>query len=298
MRATPIVKWAGGKGQLLPRYARYLPDPGSYDAYLEPFVGGGALFFYLAPSLRGKFVWLNDNNTELINLYRVIAADPEPLIERLREYRDGHSREQYYRVRAAEPQDPVERAARLLYLNKTCYNGLYRVNSRGQFNVPMGRYGKPAILDEPALRSAHRVFRDLDVAFSAGDFEEAAQTVQRRGIRRAFVYFDPPYQPISETAYFTAYTSDGFSEDDQLRLAALARRLKDGGHLVMVSNSYHALIRELYEGFTLIPVQANRAINSRADGRGAIYEYLILGYPGGSQGPARPPGRRCVSPPG
>lgn len=279
MQAGPIVKWAGGKGQLLPQYQPYLPAPDAYDAYLEPFVGGGALFFHLASSLEGKFVWLNDNNAELINLYRVVATDVEALIQALRHHRDRHSEAYYYEMRDWEPTDPVDRAARLVYLNKTCYNGLYRVNSQGRFNVPMGRYKRPAILDEEALRAAHELFGRLQVVFGSGDFSDVLGVLKERpGIRRAFIYFDPPYQPVSPTAYFTAYTADGFDEEDQRKLARVARTLRGSGHLVAVSNSYHTLIEELYEGFRLIRIRANRAINSRANGRSGALEYLVLGY--------------------
>lgn len=289
MGAGPIVKWAGGKGQLLAQYAPHLPPPDAYDAYLEPFVGGGALFFHLAPALAGKMVWLNDQNADLINLYEVVRSDVDGLIRALARHRDLHDSTYYYRIRDWEPADPVERAARLLYLNKTCYNGLYRVNSHGRFNVPLGRYRRPAILDEEGLRAAHRLFHELHVVFASGDFSGVLDVLRARpGIHRAFVYFDPPYQPISPTAYFTSYTAAGFDEEGQRELAQVARMLRDMGHLVVVSNSYHALIEELYQGFRLIPVHANRAINSQANGRSGALEYLVLGSTGGGWAPTTP----------
>lgn len=277
--AGPIIKWAGGKGQLLGQYERYFPHPDTYDAYFEPFVGGAAVFFHLAPRLEGKFVLLADSNPELVNLYRMVQSRPDDLIALLQWHGEQHGRDHYYAVREASPADPVARAARTVYLNKTCYNGLYRVNRKGQFNVPMGAYRRPAILNEAGLRAASHTLRKLDVQFAVQDFGAMVAAVRARTPHRSFVYFDPPYQPVSATASFTSYTHHTFGEDEQCRLAGVFAALAAGGARVMLSNSYHPLIRRLYDGFHRRRVLANRSINSRPDRRGPIYEYVICSYP-------------------
>lgn len=278
-QASPVLKWAGGKGQLLPQMERYFPDPASYDAYCEPFLGGGAVFFHLAPRLAGKRIYLSDHIPEIINVYRVIRDHPDRLVACLRRHKDRHGPEYYYAVRRHVPDDPVEQAARTIYLNKTCYNGLYRVNSRGEFNVPMGRYKNPAILDEENLRRVHQVLNALDVTLAVADFAAVLDWVHSTGVGCAFVYFDPPYQPLSATANFTQYIPGGFPDAEQQRLAGVFAALARAGHLVMLSNSYHPRVAELYQGFHLRRLVARRAINSRADRRGPLLEYLVLSYP-------------------
>ena len=207
-----------------------------------------------------------------INAYRVIQTDVEALIECL----TGHvnSREHYYRVRATDPSllSRVERAARFIYLNKTCYNGLWRVNKKGQFNAPFGRYKNPLICDHENLRSVSQALKG--VMLLCEDFEVAVKSAQSGD----FVYFDPPYHPVSETAYFTSYVDDGFGPEEQERLAEVFRELSDKGVLVMLSNSDREYIRDLYRGFRIESVQAKRAINCRADRRGPVSELIIRNY--------------------
>ena len=264
----PPVKWAGGKGQLLSQFEPLFP--GRFNLYVEPFLGGGAVFFRLLPE---KAV-LIDNNPELINFYLVVRDDLEALLSRLRGHRN--EKDYYYQVRALDPEslDPVERASRFLFLNKTGYNGLWRVNRKGKHNVPFGRYGNPKIADEDNLRRVSSALKKADVIL--GDFGEALDFA-KEGV---FVYMDPPYHPLSETSCFTSYTSDAFGEDEQRRLAEVFRRLDEKGSMVMLSNSDTPLIRELYSGYDIKVVYAKRAINCRADGRGMITELVIRNYTG------------------
>jgi DNA adenine methylase len=264
LSARPFLKWAGGKSQLVPDLLRYAPA--EYGRYYEPFLGGGALFFALQP----RQATLSDSNTHLIEVYRVVRREPEALIERLGRYRA--TREAYYRVRAQEPARlaPVERAARFVYLNRTCYNGLYRVNSRGQFNVPFGRYKNPRLCDAEGLRAASRALRRAKLR--AGDFEASTAEAGRGDL----VYFDPPFDPLSPTASFTSYTAGGFGPEEQARLAQTCRVLAQRGCHVMVSNSDTPLIRRLYRGFRIVELQARRAINRNGGGRGPVTELLVL----------------------
>jgi DNA adenine methylase len=268
-RASPIIKWAGGKGSLLAQYDLYFPSPGSYGRYIEPFLGGAAVFFYLQPPDSLLF----DLNAELIELYQVVRDDVEALIAELKTH--VNQRDHYYRVRAQKPDQlllPVERAARFIFLNRTCYNGLYRVNRQGQFNVPFGRYKNPNICDESGLRAASKALKNAFLR--AADFAHVL-SVARAG---DLIYFDPPYEPLSPTSSFTSYTAGGFTTDDQRRLADVYRELDDRGCLLMLSNSNSAPIYELYDGYRFYEIYARRVINSKANGRGAIKELLITNY--------------------
>ena len=274
---SPFVKWAGGKGQLLKQFDPYLPA--SLAGYVEPFVGGGALFFHLYRQgrLQGKEVVLIDSLEELINLYLVVRDQVEALIAELGRHEAGKTdRDYYYQVRAWDRQpdyarrSDVERAARFLFLNRTCYNGLYRVNRRGEFNVPFGRYRNPTICDAANLRAASHALRG--VRLLAGDFERCLEVAGEGDL----VYLDPPYHPLSETASFTSYTACDFGVEDQQRLAGLYRRLDGRGCRLMLSNSHTPLVEELYEGYEQVEVRAARPISARADRRGAIAELLIL----------------------
>ncbi len=263
----PPVKWAGGKGGLLASFEPLFPRQ-PWELYVEPFVGGGAVFFHLQP----ERAVLIDNNEELINFYSVVRDRLDELLADLR--RHENTAAYYYRIRALDPSrlDPVERASRFLYLNKTGYNGLWRVNARGQHNVPFGRYKNPTIVDEPNLRRVSQALARAEIRL--GDFTLAREHAGPG----TFVYLDPPYHPLSSTARFTAYTKDGFTEDDQRRLAELFRELDRRGCLLMLSNSDTPLIRELYAGYDIQVVYARRAINCRADGRGPISELVIRNY--------------------
>lgn len=272
MLATPILKWAGGKGRLLAQYEPYLPT--HFKRYFEPFAGGAAVFFWLRSNRGGKFpATLNDSNEELINCYQVVQQQPEPLLARLRQLAAQHSTEFYYEVRAQQPVEAVERAARLIYLNKTCYNGLYRVNASGGFNVPVGRYKDPSIVQEEKIQAAHRALQGANL-WNKG-FDEAALAARKGD----FVYFDPPYQPLTATSNFTSYTKDQFGMEQQCHLAEVFKQLVKRGCHVLLSNSASDLVRNLYRDFQQVEIQAPRFINSKSAGRSSIAELLILASP-------------------
>jgi DNA adenine methylase len=270
----PFVKWAGGKAQLLDAFLPLYPEPGSFRAYLEPFVGGGAVFFHVQTLLRPDQVLLCDTNAELISTYEVVRDDVDELIGRLREHQRKNDDEYFYEVREQNPAklEKVARAARLIYLNKTCFNGLYRVNSRGLFNVPWGHRHNPTIVDAEVLRAASASLQG--VALRVSDFRE----VKDRARAGDFVYFDPPYDPVSRTAKFTSYTHSSFGPEDQRELARVYRALADRGCKVMLSNSDTPFVRELYAGFDIVDVQARRMINSNGQKRGLVGEVVVINY--------------------
>lgn len=265
--AHPVLKWVGGKTQLLPDLLARLPA--TFAAYHEPFVGGAALFFTLAAQSRLTTTWLSDINPALIDTYTALRDCPDAVIASLRQHR--YEKDYYYQIRALNPAELSlpERAARLIYLNKTCYNGLYRENKAGQFNVPFGRYSNPLICDEPNLQAASRVLQGVDLAVRPFD------SVLERAQPGDLVYFDPPYHPISATANFTTYNKDGFNEADQIRLRDVAADLDRRGVTILLSNSDTPFIRDLYADFSIATVYANRAINTKATARGKVAEVLI-----------------------
>lgn len=264
--AGPFLKWAGGKGQLLEQYSPLFPT--AWRTYFEPFLGGGAVFFHLTPNT----AVLSDINEDLINAYVVVRDRVDELVAALRVHHN--ERDYFYAVRARKPETltPVERAARLIFLNRTCFNGLYRVNKKGQFNVPFGRYSNPTICDEAKLRAASLALTGAEIR--AADFEAALEGAGAGD----FAYLDPPYNPISTTSSFTSYAQEGFGEGEQHRLASVYKRLDIHGVRLMLSNSASSLVRGLYAGFRIIEVTAKRAINAKADRRGPITELLILNY--------------------
>jgi DNA adenine methylase len=265
-RAKPFVKWAGGKRQLLPAIRAALPEISA--RYFEPFVGGGAVFFDANP----RRAFLSDANAELINAYLAVRDRVEVLVRALR----GHvyDKEHYYRVRALRPEslDEVERAARTIFLNKTGFNGLYRVNSKGIFNVPFGRFKNPNICDETTLRACSARLAGVNVR--CRPFEAVLGEAEAGD----FVYFDPPYVPLSRTAHFTAYSDLKFDLEDQERLACVFERLADRGVKAMLSNSDVAWVRNRYARFTLKDVLAPRWVNSVVSARGLVRELLITSY--------------------
>jgi len=265
--AVPFLKWAGGKRQLLPAILDRLPP--HCRTYYEPFLGGGAVFFALATRRFFRRAVLADRNPELIDAYLGIRDDVERVIRRLS--RMKHDEATFYRIRAIDPAklDLPHRAARVIYLNRTCYNGLFRVNSKGLFNVPFGRYKKPRILDRDNLRRVSRALQGVTIL--KADFEEAVARAKPGDV----VYFDPPYEPVSKTSSFTAYSKDAFGPDEQLRLAKLMSTLRDKRVYALLSNADVRVTRGLYHEFTLESVRARRAINSRPDRRGAVSELLV-----------------------
>lgn len=270
--ASPVLKWAGGKRGLLQQYEKHFPR--QFGAYHEPFVGGGAVFFHLRQRMQGP-VHLSDVNPELINLYTVLRDQLPALMKKLAEHKKRHSADYFYKIRKQHPSEGSEiaRAARMVYLNKTCFNGLYRVNSKGFFNVPLGRYTNPTILDRDRLKAASAALQGVDL------HEEPFESVLDRAVAGDLVYFDPPYQPLTRTANFTSYTADSFSELDQERLARVFDELAERGVLVLLSNSQTELVQRLYGKHHQHVIQAPRFINSKASERKAIGELLIVGEP-------------------
>jgi len=267
--ASPILKWAGGKSALLSQFTRYFPNAECYERYFEPFVGGAAVFFHLQPPQSFLF----DLNIHLIEVYTIIREQVDDLIEALRVH--FNDRDYFYWVRAQNPMDlsPVQRAARFIFLNRTCYNGLYRVNRQDQFNVPFGKYKNPLICDEAGLRTVSAALQNTHL--QVADFEIVLKLAKPHDL----IYFDPPYEPLSRTSSFTSYTSSGFTQFDQSRLAETYQILNERGCLLMLSNSSAPLIYELYQNFHIHEISARRAINSNPNGRGIIRELLVTNFP-------------------
>lgn len=270
MALRPIVKWAGGKTRLLGSLLRHVPK--RIGTYAEPFAGGAALFFALAGEKPKRFdrAILCDANAELVACYRAVQRDVGRVIEALGGY--TYDRELYYATRDRDTADlaDVERAARLIFLNRTCYNGLWRVNSKGKFNVPFGRYRDPRICDPDALRAASRALAGATIL--CGDFTKATNALEKGD----FVYFDPPYVPVSKTADFTSYAAGGFDGDDQARLVTEMRRLREAGAGVVLSNADTPETRALYKEFRKRSVEMPRPINSDASKRGKARELVVI----------------------
>ena len=270
----PFTKWTGGKRQLLPVIRELMPK--TYNRYFEPFVGGGALFFDLAP----KNAVINDFNAELINCYQQIKDNPQELIEILKVHQEYNSKEYYLDLRSADRDEridmmsEVQRAARILYMLRVDFNGLYRVNSKNQFNVPYGRYKNPKIVDENLVSAISTYLNNNQIEIKKGDFEKAVLDVQPGD----FVYFDPPYIPLSETSAFTSYTHEGFSYDDQVRLRDTFKKLSDTGAYVILSNSSSFLVEELYRDFNIHYVEATRTNGAKSSSRGKISEIIVTNY--------------------
>lgn len=270
--AGPVVKWVGGKTKLLPELLARMPA--QFGRYYEPFAGGAALFFRVAP----ERAVLADSNSDLIGLYTCLVSDVAGVIRRLEHHRAAHDEAHYYATRTRwndreASWSSADRAATFIYLNKTCFNGLWRVNRAGAFNVPIGRYTDPPICVPQALRAAGALL--ARAVLRCADYR-AAISDARRG---DFVYFDPPYDPVAPTANFTSYTTDAFGADDQRALADVARGLVGRGCQVMLSNSDTPFIRSLYKGFGIDRVKCSRAINSNAARRGEVDEVIITaGY--------------------
>ena len=271
VRVKPFLKWAGGKSQLLEQFDSYFPK--THERYLEPFVGSAAVFFHLRP----KRAFLADINAELVNCYICIRDNVDGVINALRWHKAKHSVEHYYEVRSWESLDleAVKSAARFIYLNKTCFNGLYRVNSQGKFNVPIGSYSNPNIINEENLRGVSQALQDVEIHNLA--FDVFCHKFAKKG---DFIYFDPPYQPLSKTSSFTGYTKDSFSLNDQKRLRDLFDEMHARGCKLMLSNSWCPEIVQLYKRYknTSYEALARRAINCRGSRRSAIKEFVILNY--------------------
>lgn len=271
--ARPFIKWAGGKTQLLPALGGLFPV--KFRTYYEPFLGGGAVFWHIAASRRFESAVLNDWNAELIGTYTVVRDLSDALIGALDDHRKNawNTQEYFTEMRGKDPRDlnVIQRAARMIYLNKTCFNGLYRVNKSGGFNAPFGRYKNPKLYDEKNLRACAEALCQ-NVTLRDGDFTGAVT----EAVAGDVVYFDPPYLPVSTTADFTSYTSDKFSVSDHHRLAITFKKLADRDVSCILSNSDTETVRKLYEDYEIVSVQAKRNINSKGDGRGTVGEVIII----------------------
>jgi DNA adenine methylase len=254
--AKPILKWAGGKTQMLPVLSRYLPQ-GRFR-YIEPMIGGGAMFFALSP----ERAIIADSNPELINLYRTLVGDLDGIVEQYEAWRFDEA--QFYDLRSLRFEDlaPTVAAARTIFLNRSCFNGLYRVNRSGAFNVPWGRYKRPYRIDRENFKRASEILARADIVL--GDFREVLRATATCG---DFVFLDPPYVPISAYSDFKRYTATQFGDHDHIEMAALTRELADRGCRVLITNSNHPLVHDLYRGYQIEVVATKRNVNSRGNGR-------------------------------
>ncbi len=277
IKAKPFLKWVGGKGQLLTQLEKFFPK--KYGSYFEPFIGGGAVFFSISP----RKSHLNDINQTLIQSYLNVRNNVEQLIVSLKKIEneflsknEEERKEFYYSIREKYNSllsEDFEKSIYFLFLNKTSFNGIYRENSKGGFNVPMGKYKNPKIVDEDNLKAVSKMLANSNI--SSGSYIDAVKDA----VAGDFVYFDPPYHPLSETSSFTSYSKDSFSKEDQIILRDLFIELDKKGVFVMLSNSSAPFIKEIYSGYSQIPVSASRMINSKADKRGKINEVVIVNYP-------------------
>jgi DNA adenine methylase len=271
---SPFVKWVGGKRQLLQEIEQELPKDLMRLKYFEPFVGGGAVFFHLQP----RKAAINDANPELVNAYEVIKADVEGLIENLKIHKN--EADYFYEIRALDRENQffsltnIERASRFIYLNKTCFNGLYRVNNSGEFNSPFGRYENPNIVNEPVLRSLAHFLNLNDIKITNLDYVDALKKIGKN----SFVYYDPPYHPVSSSSNFTGYVAGGWDELEQRRLRDLCDQLTEKGVKFLLSNSSAPLIFDLYKKYKIKTIKAARSINSVGSKRGVVDEVLVMNY--------------------
>jgi len=273
----PVVKWVGGKRQLLSEVDKLKPKNSTWKTFYEPFAGGAAVLFHLQP----KMAIINDFNEELMNIYYVIKKFPEELISHLGTHKNNQ--DYFYSLRGLDRNpnvydelSKIERASRIIYLNKTCFNGLYRVNSSGEFNAPFGRYDKPNIQNKYIIRAVSKYFNENNIKIKSGDYEATLKSANSN----SFVYFDPPYDPVSDSSSFTGYTKNGFGRCEQERLKKVCDELHKKGVKFLLSNSSTEFIQDLYSSpdYSIHFVKANRAISSKGDGRGPIFEVLIRNY--------------------
>lgn len=271
-----FVKWAGGKKQLLTQFKPLFPK--KINRYVEPFVGGGSILFYVLKNYSPKKVFILDINEELINTYEVIRDDVENLIKELKKLKKFHNKETYYKIRSEDPKllSKLTRASRFIYLNRTCFNGLYRVNSKGEFNVPIGSYKNPLICPEEDLREISLLMKNVEIIH--GGFESCVKFANKG----SFVYFDPPYYPLKKGASFTTYSKNNFLEKEQEQLKNIFSRLDKKGCKVMLSNSDSPFIKNLYKEYlkegSITIVRATRMINCNAEKRGKINELVVRNW--------------------
>lgn len=265
-----VVKWAGGKKQLLEQFKDHFPE--KINRYFEPFVGGGAVFFFVKQKFKPSTIVLNDWNKDLVNVYTQVRDNVSLMIDELKKHEEGYNKRYYYNMRDKfnKTDDSFKRAVILLYLNRTCFNGLYRLNSKGGFNVPIGRYKNPNIVREKTMKQASEHLQGVEI--KQGDFEKLLPLIKEGD----FIYLDPPYH--TEKDGFTTYTKKDFTPEDQKRLAKFCKKLDKKGSKFMLSNSNTKLIKELYKDFGIHFVKARRMINSKANGRGKIKEIVVRNY--------------------
>lgn len=270
---APIVKWVGGKRQLISEISKFIPK--KFNKYYEPFIGGGAVLFHLQP----KEAVINDVNEELINMYKVIKDNLEELIYDLKQHKIES--DYFYDLRELDRDknkydklNPVQRASRIIYLNKTCYNGLFRVNRAGEFNTPWGNYKNPNVVNEITLKAVSNYLNKSNITLLNKDFSKSLKGIKKG----SFVYFDPPYDPVSTSASFTGYSKGGFDKEEQIRLKNIVDQLNNMDVKILLSNSNTPFIMDLYKDYKIEIVQAKRAINSKADLRGEVEEVLVRNY--------------------
>ena len=273
----PFVKWAGGKRQLVPVLNENLPK--TFGTYYEPFLGGGALLFHILTERNGQKCSISDLNSDLVLSYTTIRDKVDDLIASLRNHEKNYqkdSKSYYYYVRESNPGSEIEKTSRLIFLNRTCFNGLYRVNSRGKFNVPLGKYSNPNIVNENNLYSVSSILQSSTIAIKCRDFEAVLRDAKKGDL----VYFDPPYQPVSDTANFTSYTNKDFTYADLSRLAELCIKLDSKGCKVLLSNSDSKEVADMFstKPWNIVKIKANRSINSNSKKRTGHFELLIKNY--------------------
>jgi len=265
--AKPFMKWAGGKGRLLKKLSKFFPE--NYNRYFEPFIGGGAVFFYLNPD---KAI-INDLNKELINLYCIIRDNPEQLMTKLDDLQENVDDKDFFLdMRSKESTDLLEKAVRTVFLNRTCYNGMYRVNSDGKFNVPFGDMGNPRLYEKKNIIACSHTLKKTTIL--SGDYKKLNLRIRKND----FVYLDPPYVPLSDTAHFTSYTSEKFGEEQQLELLEFCKKIDKKGGLFMLSNSYNEFTKKLYQDFKIDTIKAARNVAAKTSSRTPIKELVVTNY--------------------
>lgn len=271
---SPFLKWVGGKRQLIPSIIELLPKNIKKMNYIEPFIGGGAVFFHIQP----KNAIINDYNVELINVYNVIKDNLHELLADLKKHENNS--DYFYKIRCLDRTEEfkdltkIQRASRVIYLNKTCYNGLYRVNNAGEFNAPFGSYKSPNIVNEPTLKAVSKYLNSNNIIIRSGDYSEILEEISEN----SFLYLDPPYHPISDNPNFTGYIQGGWDMFDQIRLREFCDQLSENGIKFILSNSSSPFIKIQYENYIIKTVKAIRSINSNGADRGEVNEFLIRNY--------------------
>lgn len=273
----PFVKWAGGKRQLIPTLNQNLPE--SFGTYYEPFLGGGALLFHILTDKNGQKCSISDLNSDLVLAYTTIRDRIDTLIASLKNHEKNYLKDSasyYYSIRESNPRSEIEKTSRLIFLNRTCFNGLYRVNSKGKFNVPLGKYSNPNIVNEENIRAVSHILQSSRISIKCRDFEAVLRDAKKGDL----VYFDPPYQPVSATANFTSYTNKDFTYDDLTRLAELCLKLDSRGCKVLLSNSDSKEVADIFSKspWKITRIEANRSINSNSKKRTGHFELLIKNY--------------------